>query len=179
MDRVEQQDLAEPAPLAAKIDGQPPDDGRRHGIVRQSPGERRWQIVLFEARRGQRAVAGDPFGRIARRDIDPSGSTVSGGSSTEALAVAARGPPQRRVRRGRVEQRVVKGVPIRRREHDPLSGLDHPLGRGRGIVQHEAADRGFLAGRRAFELALAPGVEAKWTRSCFVSAASAITMSAA
>ena len=75
MDRVEQQDIAEPAPLAAKIDGQPPDDGCRYGIVRQAPGERRRQVVLFEARRGQRVSAGDPFGRIARRDKDPRDAT--------------------------------------------------------------------------------------------------------
>ena len=61
MDRIEQQNLAEPAALAAKIDGQPPDDSRWHGIMRQAPGELRWQFILLEARRAQRVVAGDPL----------------------------------------------------------------------------------------------------------------------
>ncbi len=70
-DRVEQQDFAEPGTLAAKIDGQPPDDRRRHRIMRQVPRYFRRQVVLLEARRVQRVVAGDPSGQVRVHDEDP------------------------------------------------------------------------------------------------------------
>ena len=59
-DRVEQQDLAEPASLAAMIGGQPLDDRRRHRIMQQAPCDLlRRQVVFLEARRVQRVVAGE------------------------------------------------------------------------------------------------------------------------
>ena len=64
-------------------------------------------------------------------------------------------PAGRLDRRWRFIRRCARGSGAPRRR------IDHPLGCGHGIAQRQTADRRLLAGSRAFEPALAPGIEAQ------------------
>ena len=59
-----------PQPLAAVIDCEPTDHGRRHRIVGQPLGQLSRQVVLLEARRTQGDTTGDFSGFLGHRDKD-------------------------------------------------------------------------------------------------------------
>ena len=66
--------------------------------------------------------------------------------SADSLAIAEGGPSQFRIRRGRVEQRLVEGVPVRRRQNDPFACLDHAFGRRHCVCRYESANHCFPLG---------------------------------
>ena len=66
-DRVEEQRLANPAPLLLAIDGETAEHGGRHGIMRQPLCQGRRQFALFEARGAQTVIAGDLLSRVPDR----------------------------------------------------------------------------------------------------------------
>src|SRR5579885_1179703 len=83
------------------------------------------------------------------------------GSSTGALAIAARGSLQLLVRFRRVDQGVIEDLPVLRGEGDLLVRIDHALRGGHRVCEHEIGHARFLIGGCPFKLALGCGIQAQ------------------
>ena len=85
---IEKQELTESLSVAAKIDRQPTDNGRRYRIMGQPLRAFGRQVVLLETRCAQRVLAGDLSGLVGHRvkDLCDAPTGVLGGLTVGSRA---------------------------------------------------------------------------------------------